>query len=218
MAPLFLNHDPELDWLIALPFGAVSDESLGDEILVGDAFRYVSRPGDGAIVGFVARPFSSFDAERPDVARIWREPLFDAPMLGLREASAGEICLAAKAFLRGRATVNRHFFDKALAAKTPADAARWWQLCLMAGDSMAHYGLGYTLLDLERPREAYRHLRAYTEIAPLNAWAWCYRGKAAEAIGDTDDARSSYRRAIALETEGDEPTDAPELLAALDRT
>jgi hypothetical protein len=50
----------------------------------------------------------------------------------------------------------------------------------------------------------------------LSAWAWCYRGKAAQAIGDTDDARASYRRAIALEGEGGEATDAPSLLEALD--
>ena len=31
---------------------------------------------------------------------------------------------------------------------------------------MAHFGLGYTLYDLGRFQEAYRHLRHYTEIAP----------------------------------------------------
>ncbi len=216
MTPLYLNHDADLGWLIAMPFGEVSDEALADEIEVGDSFRYVSRTGDGGIVGFVVWPFVGFDAEAPEVARIWREPLFDVPQLGLRQASAGEICLAAKAFLGGRSTVNREFLDRATASRrTPAEAANWWLLCLQAGDAMAHCGLGYTLLDLGRAREAYRHLRAYTEIAPLNAWAWCFRGKAAEGIGDVQDARTSYRRAIALEQEGGEETDAPELLASL---
>jgi tetratricopeptide (TPR) repeat protein len=215
MTPLYLNHDATLGWLIAMPFGEVADEALADEIGVDDSFRYVSRTGDGGIVGFVVRAFADFDAEAPGVGRIWREPLFDSPQLGLRHVSAGEICLAARVFLRGRSTVNRDFFDKALAARTKEEKAGWWLLCLQAGDAMAHYGLGYTLLDLGRTREAYRHLRAYTEIAPLNAWAWCYRGRAAEAIGDADDARTSYRRAIALEREGGETTDAATLLAAM---
>jgi len=215
VTPLYLNHDARLGWLIAMPFGEVSDEALADEIEVGDSFRYVSRAGEGGVVGFVVRELARFDPEAPSVGRIWREPLFDAPQLGLRNVSAGEICLAAKPFLGGRSTVNRDLFDKALAARTREETAGWWFLCLQAGDAMAHYGLGYTLLDLGRTREAYRHLRAYTETAPLNAWAWCYRGKAAEAIGDPDDARTSYRRAIALEREGGETTDAATLLAAM---
>jgi tetratricopeptide (TPR) repeat protein len=213
--PLYLNHDASLGWLIAMPFGEVADEALADEIEVCDGFRYVARPSDGGIVGFVVRRFASFDPEAPEVGRIWREPLFDTPQLGLRNVSAGEICLAARPFLAGRSTVNRDFFAKALAARSKQDAAGWWFLCLQAGDAMAHYGLGYTLLDLGRTREAYRHLRAYTEIAPLNAWAWCYRGRAAAAIGDADDARASYRHAIALEREGGEETDASAFLAAM---
>lgn len=78
---------------------------------------------------------------------------------------------------------------------------------------MAHYGLGYTLYDLGRYREAYRHLRAYTELVPADGWAWCWLGKACEAMGDTDEARSSYQEAIRLDGDG---TDAPELLANLD--
>jgi tetratricopeptide (TPR) repeat protein len=213
--PLYLNHDADLGWLIAMPFGEVSDEALADAIDVSDEFRYVARQGGGGIVGFVVQSFATFDPEAPAVGRIWREPLFDAPQLGLWNASAGEICLAAKPFLGGRSTVNRGFFAKALAARSKEEAARWWFLCLEAGDAMGHYGLGYTLLDLGRTREAYRHLRAYTEIAPLNAWAWCYRGRAAEAIGDADDARAAYRRAIGLEREGGEETDASALLAAM---
>jgi hypothetical protein len=215
LTPLYLNHDADLGWLVAMPFGEVFDEALADEIEVGDTFRYISRTDDGGVVGFVVNGFGTFDPEASNMARIWREPLFNAPQLGLRNVSAGEICLAAKTFLGGRSTVNRDFFDKALAARTKDEAARWWFLCLQAGDAMAHYGLGYTLLDLGRARESYRHLRAYTEIAPLNAWAWCFRGKAAQAIGDDDDAVASYRRAIALEREGGEETDAPALLAAM---
>ena len=41
-----------------------------------------------------------------------------------------------------------------------------WRLCLEAGGMEAHFGLGYTLLDLGRPHDAYRHLRFYTELTP----------------------------------------------------
>jgi Flp pilus assembly protein TadD len=82
---------------------------------------------------------------------------------------------------------------------------------------MAHFGLGYTLFDLGRHHEAYRHLRHYTEIAPAGAWNWCWLGRAAEAIGEVAEARAAYERAIALSEEGDYDTDAAELLAALAR-
>lgn len=35
---LYLNPDADLGWLIAMPFGGVSDEVLGGEIRVGDRF------------------------------------------------------------------------------------------------------------------------------------------------------------------------------------
>ena len=41
-----------------------------------------------------------------------------------------------------------------------------WRCCLEAGDSMAHFAIGYTLYELERYREAYGHLRHYAELAP----------------------------------------------------
>ncbi len=80
---------------------------------------------------------------------------------------------------------------------------------------MAHYSLGYTLYELGRYRGAYRHLRAYTELVSVDGWAWCWLGKACEAMGDKEEARSTYSKAIELD--GDH-TDAPELLiASLDR-
>lgn len=42
------------------------------------------------------------------------------------------------------------------------------------------------------------------------------RGKAAEALGELGEARAAYERAIALEADGGDATDAPALLAALD--
>lgn len=94
----------------------------------------------------------------------------------------------------------------------------YWRHVLESGDSMAHFSLGYSLLELGRPSEAYRHLRYYTEIAPAGAWNWVWYGKAAEAIGELTEARRAYRRAIEIEASDEgESTDAPELLAALER-
>lgn len=81
---------------------------------------------------------------------------------------------------------------------------------------MAHFGLGYTLLELGRDREAYRHLRYYAEIAPAHPWNHCWFGKAAAAIGEVEEARSAYLRAIELTEAGGDETDAPELLAELE--
>src|SRR2546430_1775116 len=92
------------------------------------------------------------------------------------------------------------------------DADLDWLIALEYGDQMAHYGLGYTLLALDRPREAYGHLRFYTELSPANAWAWCFLGRACEAIGETAEARAAYERAVEL----GEDTDATDRLTELE--
>ena len=135
------------------------------------------------------------------------------PALGLRDSTAGEIVLAARPFLGGRSTVNRVYFNAAMRARG-REAEEAWRYCLQSGDLMAHYGLGYTLHELGRSREAYRHLRAYTELVPADGWAWSWLGKACEAMGEAAEARSAYARAIALDGDA---TDAPRLLAELDR-
>ena len=58
-------------------------------------------------------------------------------------------------------------------------------LLLPYGDfPRGHFGLGYTLYDLGRHREAYSHLRRYTELAPHNSWAWLWLGRAAARRGN----------------------------------
>ncbi len=94
-----------------------------------------------------------------------------------------------------------------------------WRCCLEAGDSIAHFALGYTLYELGRYHEAYRHLRYYAQIAPASAWNWCWLGKAAEAIGEVGEARAAYEQACEIEVaDGDdaEEADAAELLVGLD--
>jgi tetratricopeptide (TPR) repeat protein len=164
-------------------------------------------------VGFQVKDLSTLDADAPEHAEMWDGPRFDAPVLGLSDAPVGAIAVAARAFFGGESSLNVRLFDSAVEADG-REAAHLWAACLQSGDAMAHFGLGYTLLDLGRHREAYRHLRRYTELAPSLAWAWCYRGQAAEALGELAEARMAYRRAIALERD-DDPTTAREFLAAL---
>jgi tetratricopeptide (TPR) repeat protein len=212
---LYLNHDADYDWLIAVEFGRINEgQGAGAWHGVNDRFG-VLHDDDGRAIGFEVRGFSTFDAEAADLAEIWEPPLYDAPVLGLRAASAGEIVLAARALFGGSSSVNRGFFDAATVAEGE-EALPLWLACLQAGDSLAHFGLGYTLHDLGRHREAYRHLRYYTEIAPELAWGWCWFGRAAASIGETAEAGAAFRRAIVLEEAGGDETDARALLAELE--
>jgi tetratricopeptide (TPR) repeat protein len=212
---LYLNHIRELDWLIALEFGRVDDAQPPENWRgVSGRFGFLCDGPGGAEVGFKVLDVSRFDAEDPAVEEIWTGPRFDAPVLGLTGVPAGEIVLAARALFGNAGSVNREYFDAACDAQGE-DALGLWLACLQAGDGMAHFGLGYTLYELGRHREAYRHLRHYTEIAPHGSWNWCWLGRAAEAVGERDEARRAYERAIQLEQAGDQGTDADELLARL---
>lgn len=137
------------------------------------------------------------------------------PALGLLQATAGELLVAIRGrFKDGEPTADALHFHTAMSAPTPAEALPHWQLALEAGDMKAHYSLGYTLYDLGDFHRAYGHLRRYTELAPANAWAWCWFGQACEATGHLSEARSAYLRAI--EEGEDEETGAEELLHAMD--
>ncbi len=163
---------------------------------------------------------SELDLDALEAEGLFGGPRFEVPVLGLREATIGEICLAARRFLGDEPSLDIAYFKSAVAAGSRGDldeAEESWRLCLEAGGMEAHYGLGYTLLELERPHDAYGHLRFYTEVTPANAWAWCFRGQAAEAIGETTEARHCYERAVELEPVCDLETDAAERLDALRR-
>ena len=214
---LYINHIAELDWLIALEFGRVDDGQPAENWSgVSERFGYLHAEPDGRVLGFKVLEFSQFDTDDPDVAEIWTEHRFDVPVLGLTDATPGEIILATRALFGESSTINRAYFSDACGA-SGEEALELWLCGLQAGDSMAHFALGYTLYELGRFNEAYRHLRHYTEIAPAGAWNWCWLGKAAEAVGEAAEARRAYERAIALEEDSGEETDAPELLAELNR-
>ena len=58
-------------------------------------------------------------------------------------------------------------------------------------------------------------LREYVRLCPRNAWAWCFLGRAAGAIGERGAAREALQRAVALEAVGADRTDAAALLGAM---
>jgi hypothetical protein len=227
---LRLSYDADLDFLWALVPGEVVDGQLDDEITVmaerededGDLVEFAwwcHRGPGGPLVGFgIAGAFAWSLRDEPDDAPIWDQPRVDVPTLGLRDASVGEIVASAQRGIRG-STPDVLYFDAAVAAKSvDGDLERaevLWRACLECGEMKAHFGLGYTLCDLGRPREALGHLMAYTEICPRNAWAWVWRGRAAEAMGERAEAIASYRRALECEAAGSYETDAEEFLAAL---
>jgi tetratricopeptide (TPR) repeat protein len=213
---LYLSYDASRDLLSAFEFGLVGDSQPSERSReVGDSFRFLLDAPAGREVGLMIRQFSEFDPEAQEMESIWRDPRFDVPALGLHRVSAGEIVLAAKAFLGGESTVNRRIFNQAISARGN-EAAKLWRDCLEAGDSMAHHGLGYTMFELGRYHEAYRHLRAYSEIVPDDPWSWCWLGRACHALGETAEARTAYSKAIELTNATGNKTEAPSLLARLD--
>jgi len=214
---LYLSHDVDFDWLRAVEFGRVTEDQPDDcWSPLGEQFAFLHEQAGGRVVGFVITDFPQFDEDADEVAAIWTAPRFDVPVLGLVDASAGEIVLAARKHFDGHDSLNRSIFGMATEVEGE-EAVERWRHCLEAGDSMAHFALGYSLFELGRHAEAYRHLRHYTEIAPMGAWNWCWYGRAAEAIGELTEARAAYRRAIELEEAGGDETDAADRLAALEQ-
>jgi tetratricopeptide (TPR) repeat protein len=212
---LYLNFIAEFDWLIALEFGRVDDAQPPENWRgVNESVGFLHSTPGGPAVGFKVLEFSRFDPDDPAVAEIWEGARFDAPVLGLQGVTAGEIILAARVLFGHKSSINRQFFNAAMDAEG-AEACDLWLACLHAGDAMAHFGLGYTLYELGRLQEAYRHLRHYTEIAPCGSWNWCWFGKAAEAVGEITEAVAAYQRALELERAGGEETDAEQLLENL---
>ncbi len=100
----------------------------------------------GPILGFRGS-VADFDPDDPAVRATSEEPLFDVPLLALREAPAAAVMVAARGHFGARQSLNREFFREAMALEGE-EALAAWLACLEAGDSMAHYALGYTLYDL----------------------------------------------------------------------
>ena len=203
---------------MALEFGRVYDGQPPESWQsMGEHLGFLRDGSHGPIVGFAVEEFSRFEVDDPEVGEIWTACEFEVPLLGLPKASAGEIILAARPLVGDHSTVNRQLFCAAIDRQhdDPQEALSYWLSCLEAGDCMAHFALGYTLHELGRHHEAYRHLRYYTQIAPAAPWNWCWLGRAAHAIGEVDEARSAYEHAIEL-SDSEQETDAADLLRQLD--
>lgn len=209
---LFLSVLSDRDALEALEFGRVADGQPADHwrMLTENVGVLLDAP-DGHEVGFRVMHASAIEDE--DHEEIWNGPRFHVPVLALEDASIGEIVLAAHGQYRSQVSLNRACFTSAVSARG-TEALRYWRACLDAGDGMGHFGVGYTLYDLGHFHEAYKHLRYYAHLSPMDAWNWSWLAKAALAIGETEEARSACLRALELEDE-DEPTDASELLAEI---
>lgn len=216
--PMHLRVDPWWGNLEVLAFGTVTDGLPGERFrAIDDAARsaFVLADDLRTVTGFVVRDYD--DQQEPfelDAEALWTGPRFDVPVLGLAGATAGEVILAVRGrFAEGEPTADALHFHSAMEQEDPATAVAEWRLALEAGDMKAHYALGYTLCGLGAHRQAYDHLRRYTELVPSNGWAWWWLGQACEGLGDRAEARIAYERAV--EANGDE-TDASERLAALE--
>jgi len=195
---LFVSHDRALHRLVALEFGRIADDQPADHRRVlSETCAFLLDGPAGRVVGFCIDAFDTFDVDAPEVAAIWKAPRFAAPALGLSAATAGEVAIAARRRFAGRNSVDRTLAAAATGCSGREALVRWTQ-CLEAGDASAHFPLGCVLLDLGRPGEAYAHLRHHAELAPRGNWTWNHLGRAAEAIGELEEARRAYLRAIEL--------------------
>lgn len=216
--PLHLSVNVVDDWLEAIEFGSVVDGRPASELVeLSEHVRYVLRSVRGPVSGFTVQEFSKVSLDELDV---FGTPRFCVPALGMDHGSLGEVVLAARARFEV-STADVCFFTLALSCAEEEDdlesAAEHWMSCIEAGDQRGHFGRGYTLYDIGRHRDAYGHLRRYSELAPHNSWSWLWLGRAAEAIGEFDEAERAYQRAIRREREGSFHTDAAERLFELER-
>ena len=214
--PMHLTVDPWWGNLELLEFGTVTDGLPGSRFLTIDPdgrSAFVLDELRETITGFVVSDYNEGDPMPLEDERYWEGPRFDVPVLGLVSATAGEVVLAVRARYGDEGpTADAAHFHSAMDEDDLDLAAAQWRFALDAGDMKAHYGLGYTLCALGSYREAYDHLRRYTELVPTNGWAWNWLGQACEGRGELTEARAAYERAV---EEAGEDTDAAEHLDGL---
>ena len=196
------------------PYGVSLEDFTGEEVEDTNqaCLRWLA-DDDGEVVGFEAMPLSDYvPLDEPDEED---PPRFEVPALGLSAGTAYDVLLAADDRWGRRASDDVIKFHDAVAAEDLQEASRLWQQVVDLGDVRGLYGLGYTLVSLERLEDAEQALQRWTEHAPANAWGWCWLGRAREALNDRDAAIDAYRRAVAAHRAGSGATDAPALLQAL---
>ena len=213
---MFVSHVPERDVLYVHERGYV-DDGLEPERkleLCGHVSLMLSIDGKEC-VGFIFGGLSQFDFEASENSAVWSGPRFDVPAFGIERGTIGLIGATARMVLDTLRTPDRVLFDAAVSAPDPASALPLWEECLAEDNELARYALGYTLLALDRPREAHQQLKRYSALVRRNAWAWCYLGQACERLEDWEGAEYAYRQALEATASGSFATDAAELLADL---
>jgi len=221
--PCHLSVDPSLECMTVIGFGGVWDGQLPDEcgaLEEDERIQFLLEEDEPRIKALMVHEPFEIDPNELSSDEVWGEDIgFDVPQLGLMCASVGELILAVQGRFRpDEPTADVVYFQMAVdaAGGDLEAAAELWKLVIECGDMKGHFGLGYTLHDLGRFREAYSHLRFYTWLTPRNAWAWCWLGKACEGLGERTEARDAYRRAAEMEELGGFETDAPDRLRELE--
>ena len=202
--PALLTLDPWKKTLSVQEFGTVWDGQPAEQVRVlaeDDRIAFLlDEPGGSRFVGAIAhKPFEIELVGRLEVDELVDEPRFIVPALGPEALSLGENPAACPAALqRGRTHERRAALpcrDRRPGVRAQL-ALSMFKLAIEAGDLKGHFGAGYTLLELGYAAPAAEHLRIYTRLTPVNAWAWCWLGKAQLVLGETTAARASFERAI----------------------
>ncbi len=213
--PARLSYDADRDVLHVCEFGAVAEERMEDAFApIGERIRLFLRHRGGPVIGFAVDELGQLDLDDTRL-NLWGAPRFRVPVLGLTDASVGEIALRARTTLAGRSTADVTAEARGRAAREPAAAELAYREALDAGHLRAHLWIASTLAAQGRYPEAYDHARIFTELAPRNSWAWAWLGRICVELGEVAEARKALRRAVSLERRGSYATPARHVLRSL---
>ena len=211
---MFVSHVPERDVLYVYERGLRRRRARTGAQARALRARLADAELDGKeCVGFIFGGLSEFDFEASENAAVWTGPRFDVPAFGIERGTIGLIAATARMVLGSFAPRTGCCSMPPYRPRTLRSALPLWEACLAEGNELARYALGYTLLALDRPREAHEQLKRYSALVRRNAWAWCYLGQACERLEDWEGAEYAYRQALEATASGSFDTDAAELLA-----
>lgn len=208
---LVLDHDPGADTLLAIDFGRVPfGQGTADRIQLTDEFAFHLNSNGGWPIGFHIERFSSFataDVDKPERIEFLR---FDAPLMGLTNASADHVAFEAFTQLAGAPTLARRLWQYILSAeqrlfgrKTSAETDELLLRIMRAGDMTAHLGLGAQRLAAGNNQGAVNHLRTYSRLAPASKAGLEILAMAERREGNAAAATEIETRACDLEYEAD---------------
>jgi ADP-ribosyl-[dinitrogen reductase] hydrolase len=213
---MLVSNVPERDMLYVLERDYCEDGIEPERVIdICEQAAILLDPAGARCIGFVVRGLSEFDFEGMANAAVWSGPRFDVPALGIRQGTVGLVAATTRLVLGDLRTPDRVLFDAAVNARDREEALTLWQACLDEGNELARYALGYTQLELGRPREAHDQLKRYSVLVPRNAWAWCYLGQACEQLEDWEGAEYAYRQSLTATEGGSFDTDAAGRLTSL---